>query len=360
MVVVSARGWQLHPSSWAPRSHSRAWSAREDEASTPPVDDTVDGVGTTMSDAIVPVDDEGPNSVAATSSSMIEDSTSLSEADDDVESALDALQFASTEESASETRESASESDSLIDKLQPTEAELMERGVIRDARIGLVASHELVDTDEDGDPLVDSDRMVFVDEASCIGCTNCACIAPSTFMMEDDYGRARVFQQDGDTEETIAEAIATCPVDCIHYVPWDELVSLELKRENVMTSYNFKGRLVGSDGLRSTAGAGAALLDISSNNAARCPNCPTNKCPECPMFSVGDDAARDGLKTRQTRKRCGNCPTNGCVGCPLALENPEFQKRRARRETKRRQRIKARRDDILREMKDSTVRPVDL
>ncbi|KAJ8599564.1 hypothetical protein CTAYLR_004651 [Chrysophaeum taylorii] len=321
MVVVSARGWQLHPSSWAPRSHSRAWSAREDEASTPPVDDTVDGVGTTMSDAIVPVDDEGPNSVAATSSSMIEDSTSLSEADDDVESALDALQFASTEESASETRESASESDSLIDKLQPTEAELMERGVIRDARIGLVASHELVDTDEDGDPLVDSDRMVFVDEASCIG---------------------------------------DLPVDCIHYVPWDELVSLELKRENVMTSYNFKGRLVGSDGLRSTAGAGAALLDISSNNAARCPNCPTNKCPECPMFSVGDDAARDGLKTRQTRKRCGNCPTNGCVGCPLALENPEFQKRRARRETKRRQRIKARRDDILREMKDSTVRPVDL
>ncbi|EGB07554.1 hypothetical protein AURANDRAFT_16950, partial [Aureococcus anophagefferens] len=74
------------------------------------------------------------------------------------------------------------------------------------------------------------DRMVFVDEATCIGCTMCASIAPLTFLMEDDFGRARTFNQEGDDDETVAEAISTCPVDCIHYVPWDELVSLERER----------------------------------------------------------------------------------------------------------------------------------
>lgn len=183
-----------------------------------------------------------------------------------------------------------------------------------------------VEVDEDGDPVTDRDRMVFVDEVACIGCTNCACIAPQTFLMEDEFGRARVFQQDGDTDETIAEAIATCPVDCIHYVPWEELVSLEQERDQVMTSYNFKGRLVGSDGLRSTNGAGQSLLDISTNRATRCSNCPTNQCPDCPMFSVADDSSREMMRSGQMRKQCGNCPVNGCVGCPLAKENPEFQK----------------------------------
>ena len=57
-----------------------------------------------------------------------------------------------------------------------------------DAKLGTVDSHELVELDEDGEPYFE--RFVFVDEASCIGCTNCACVAPATFFMEDDYGRA--------------------------------------------------------------------------------------------------------------------------------------------------------------------------
>lgn len=264
----------------------------------------------------------------------------------------------------SEEREMDEEADAVaeiaISELQPSMEELMEVGAIEDERLGNVASHELVDVDEDGDPVIDRDRMVFVDEATCIGCTNCACIASQTFLMDDEFGRARVFQQDGDTDETIAEAVATCPVDCIHYVPWDELVNLEKQRENVMDTYNFKGRLVGSDGLRSTNGAGAALLSISSNQAARCSNCPSNKCPDCPMFSVGDEQARVDMRSGVMRKRCGNCPTNGCVGCPLAKENPEFQKRRARREIKRKQRVKNRREEIMQKIDDASSKSVDL
>ena len=69
--------------------------------------------------------------------------------------------------------------------------------------------------------------MVYVDEVTCIGCTNCAMIAQSTFFMEPEHGRARVFEQWGDDDETIQVAIETCPVDCIHYVPYEELKSLE-------------------------------------------------------------------------------------------------------------------------------------
>jgi hypothetical protein len=95
-----------------------------------------------------------------------------------------------------------------------------------------------------------------------------------------------------------------------------------------MTTYNFKGRLVGNEGLTSTQGAGRALLDISTNHAMRCSNCPTNQCPDCPMFAVS---------TERRKTRCGNCPSNGCANCPIASKYPEFQKKRARRERKRRE-----------------------
>ncbi len=46
--------------------------------------------------------------------------------------------------------------------------------------------------------------------------TNHNKVAQSTFFMEPEHGRARVFQQWGDDEETVQIAIETCPVDCIH------------------------------------------------------------------------------------------------------------------------------------------------
>lgn len=74
-------------------------------------------------------------------------------------------------------------------------------------------------------------RGVYVDEATCIGCRNCAHVARNTFYIEDNYGRARVFRQDGDAEDTIQEAIDTCPVNCIHWVDYTALQKLEAERK---------------------------------------------------------------------------------------------------------------------------------
>ena len=75
-------------------------------------------------------------------------------------------------------------------------------------------------------------RGVYVDEPTCIGCRNCAHVARNTFYIEDKFGRARVFRQDGDPEDTIQEAIDTCPVNCIHWLDYTDLKAQELRRRN--------------------------------------------------------------------------------------------------------------------------------
>jgi ferredoxin len=149
-----------------------------------------------------------------------------------------------------------------------------------------VESHTKVEKDpETGEPM--RQQMVYVDEHTCIGCTNCAMIAQSTFFMDDEHGRARVFQQWGDDDETIAVAIETCPVDCIHYVPYDELVKLEVERRD--QNINFKARLVsqaeyggGGSHMVGSAAAFTAPQQISGNMGSRCSNCPSRGCRTCP------------------------------------------------------------------------------
>ncbi|KAK9794394.1 hypothetical protein WJX73_007757 [Symbiochloris irregularis] len=70
-------------------------------------------------------------------------------------------------------------------------------------------------------------RAVFVDESQCIGCMQCTWICPSTFFMEDNYGRARVSRQWADEADAVSEAMDLCPVDSIHYVRRDQLALLE-------------------------------------------------------------------------------------------------------------------------------------
>ena len=70
-------------------------------------------------------------------------------------------------------------------------------------------------------------KAVWVDEAVCIGCRYCAHVASNTFVVEPDWGRSRAIRQDGDSTERIQEAIDTCPVDCIHWVSYEELPDLE-------------------------------------------------------------------------------------------------------------------------------------
>jgi len=134
--------------------------------------------------------------------------------------------------------------------------------------------------------------QVYVDEHTCIGCTNCAMVAQSTFFMQEEHGRARVFQQWGDDDETIQVAIETCPVDCIYYVPYDELVKLEIERRD--QNINFKARLVSQgeygNSLSHRVGGSSVFTapqQISGNMGARCNNCPSRGCKTCPMFGVG-------------------------------------------------------------------------
>ena len=71
------------------------------------------------------------------------------------------------------------------------------------------------------------EKAVWVDESRCIGCRYCAHVATNTFVIDDDYGRSRAIRQDGDNLETVQEAIDTCPVDCIHWVEFENLEDLE-------------------------------------------------------------------------------------------------------------------------------------
>lgn len=67
---------------------------------------------------------------------------------------------------------------------------------------------------------------VFVDEFSCIGCKNCANVAPDIFEIEEDYGRARAYKQCG-VSDLVQQAIESCPVDCIHWTSAAQLSLLE-------------------------------------------------------------------------------------------------------------------------------------
>lgn len=153
-----------------------------------------------------------------------------------------------------------------------------------------VESHTQVDWDDDNDEPVRA-QHVYVDEVTCIGCTNCAMIAQSTFFMDSEHGRARVFQQWGDDDETIEVAIQTCPVDCIHYVPYDELKRLEEGRRD--QNINNKARLVNqseNSSVQARYGGGSLFTgqqEISGNMGSRCNNCPGRGCKNCPMFGVG-------------------------------------------------------------------------
>ncbi len=76
------------------------------------------------------------------------------------------------------------------------------------------------------------EKAAWVDERKCIGCTYCGSVATNTFIMEPEQGRARAIRQDGDSTELIQEAIDTCPVNCIEWVPFEDLENLRLKLAN--------------------------------------------------------------------------------------------------------------------------------
>tara|TARA_B100000614_G_scaffold156382_1_gene138436 strand:+ start:70 stop:543 length:474 start_codon:yes stop_codon:yes gene_type:complete len=77
------------------------------------------------------------------------------------------------------------------------------------------------------------EKAIWVDESACIGCQYCVHVATNTFIVDEDLGRARVIRQNGDDLEVVQEAFDTCPVDCMHWVDFEDLDRLDasLNRE---------------------------------------------------------------------------------------------------------------------------------
>ena len=159
-------------------------------------------------------------------------------------------------------------------------------------------SHLHLERLEDGEPALT--RFTYVDEHVCIGCTYCASIARNTFFMEEDHGRARVYQQGGDSEDEVAEAIESCPVSCIHYVSYEDLVILENERRG--QRINNANRLVSQQ--ECTSDAPPSKASAFDSGAMRCNNCPSKGCKECPMFGVGENPVYlERLEAREEKRR---------------------------------------------------------
>lgn len=176
------------------------------------------------------------------------------------------------------------ESERLLERLRS--AAVSESGLAARAaatfQLGKVPSHRLVQFDAQG--FASRDRFVFVDEVDCIGCMHCANTARNTFFIEESYGRARSFLQDGDPEALVEEAIDTCPVNCIYYTNYEDLVALESERDTTRELINNQSRLVGGDLARMK---GQKMESLSKS--MRCENCPTRGCYECPLYGVGNN-----------------------------------------------------------------------
>ena len=159
-------------------------------------------------------------------------------------------------------------------------------------------SHLFVERTETGEPV--EARFTYVDEPQCIGCTYCSSIARNTFFMEDEHGRARVFDQGGDGISLIDEAIDSCPVNCIHWVSYEDLVILETERRG--QRINNAARLRSQQ--ESTSDAPPTRATFFDSGAMRCNNCPGRGCNECPMFGVGQNPVYlERLAAREERQR---------------------------------------------------------
>lgn len=99
-----------------------------------------------------------------------------------------------------------------------------EQGFRNEARSEWVP-HTAPESAKNEDP--EESRALFVDEIRCIGCKKCAWLAPSTFVIEADHGRARAVRQWADTEDDMKASVMACPVDCIHFVQREQLPILE-------------------------------------------------------------------------------------------------------------------------------------
>lgn len=162
------------------------------------------------------------------------------------------------------------------------------------------SSHEKVALTGDGKTplwLQDGD-YVYIDEESCIGCTQCTLAAPASFQMLEN-GRARTFLQRGRIPDVQA-AVKTCPVNCMHYVDFARLTHLEKARDSPdgddgRTDHRHFGRDRKNDKWRAHTPLYVSRMESSDANH---------------KDSLYHHVVRQCYKSNQ-------CPQKGCYDCPL-------------------------------------------
>jgi ferredoxin len=60
-------------------------------------------------------------------------------------------------------------------------------------------------------------KKVYIQTEECIGCGSCVELCPDVFEFENDEEKAKVRRPEGGDKECIEEAMASCPVECIHW-----------------------------------------------------------------------------------------------------------------------------------------------
>lgn len=153
-----------------------------------------------------------------------------------------------------------------------------------------LSSHKLVEMANDQKtPLrIKDGEFVFIDEESCIGCKNCANIAPSTFSMTES-GRARTFNQRMSVD--VEQAIDSCPVSCMHHVSYQELSAFETARDERDSRVDPKNFEQGYTPIPLYV----AGIDSDVNRRSSCyhtlkfkcfmsTNCPQKGCFDCPFY----------------------------------------------------------------------------
>jgi len=154
------------------------------------------------------------------------------------------------------------------------------------------SSHELVEMAFDGKTpkRIRDGEFVFIDEESCIGCTQCAQIAPSVFQMIEESGRARTFNQKNTLEAE--NAVMACPVTCMHYMSFDELKEMESARDHGdgRTDHRHMGKghiPLYVSGIDSDANHKSSWYHYLKHKCHGSHTCPQRGCYDCPTYNPG-------------------------------------------------------------------------
>jgi ferredoxin len=152
---------------------------------------------------------------------------------------------------------------------------------------GSRASHKLIETvpgDENTPLYLKQGSMIFIDEESCIGCSQCASASPDSFMMVET-GRFRAFFQRGDSPD-VTLAVQACPVSCMHRVTLQELKEYENARDSGQYFGDRKGHIpLHVAGMDSDSNRKSSWYHTLKSKCATSGNCPEKGCYECPKYS---------------------------------------------------------------------------